>query len=81
MQATVKPEDPSLVEISRHAVTDDGVHWIEIDISGWDDVRKTNKRTLIFEGREYGWSCWNSDRMVSVFKSPAPQRFATIKGK
>lgn len=58
-------------------VTDKGQHdgrwWLEIAIpNGWDDVKKHTKKILEYQGREYGWSCWNSDRMVSVFVSPPP---------
>lgn len=52
----------------------EGIHWIEIPISGWDEVKTHTKKILEFNGREYGWSCWNSDRMVSVFRSPALKR-------
>jgi hypothetical protein len=48
----------------------DGVWWLYVKITGWDDVKKHCRKTFDYEGRTYGWSCWDSDRMVSVFRSP-----------
>ena len=66
------------IHIQRHSVTGE-LHWLEIQVTDWDDVKKLNRKILKFEGREYGWSCWNSDRMVSVFRSPPFNGFASIK--
>ena len=57
----------------------DGYHWLEISVTGWDDVKTHTKKILEYQGREYGWSCWNSDRMVSVFRSPAPRSYGEWK--
>ena len=78
MMAEVKRESGILIK-NHHKSGNE--YWMELEITGWDDVAKHNKHVLMFEGREYGWSCWNSDRMVSVFKSPLPshRQFATVK--
>jgi hypothetical protein len=65
----VTPPYSEELEITRAAECD-GVHFIETPVSGWDDVKPHARKLLSFEGRTYGWSCWNSDRMVSVFRSP-----------
>lgn len=69
MNATVIPNE---IPIHRHSTDEQGVGWLEIQIEDWDDVKRTNRKVLEFEGRRYTWSCWNSDRMVSVFKTGLP---------
>ena len=48
----------------------DNLHWLELKVDDWDGVRENARDILLFDGREYGWSCWNSDRLVSIFRSP-----------
>lgn len=56
--------------IQHACTTPDGLHWLEIPVTGWDEVKHHAKKIISFDGRDYGWSCWNSDRMVSVFRNP-----------
>jgi hypothetical protein len=35
---------------------------------GWDDVKPLVGRVLVIEGVPYGYTGWNSDRMVAYFK-------------
>ena len=77
--ATVVPAPPDAIEVDSHCNTGDGLYWLELKVADWDDVRKHNKDILLFQGRQYGWSCWNSDRLVSVFRSPPfPKQYATV---
>ena len=80
--ATIIPAPKDAIEVNSHCQMENGTYWLELKVSDWDDVKKHNKDTLLFQGREYGWSCWNSDRMVSVFRSPPfPKQYATVKRK
>ena len=59
--------------IQSTATTEGGVHWLEVKLdNGWDDAKRHAKMVLEFEGRLYCWSCWNSDRNVSVFRTGLP---------
>lgn len=50
-----------------------GVRWLTVGApSGWDDVRPLTSRVLEFEGRQYGFTGWNSDRNVAYFRTGAP---------
>lgn len=47
----------------------EGVEYLTFDIpNGWDDVKKVCKKVLVFEGKRFTFSCWNSDRMECVFR-------------
>jgi hypothetical protein len=64
------------VAIARHVVDPvDNSEWLYFDIpNGWDDVKKVCKKALLFEGRKFYFSCWNSDRMECVFRRFENQR-------
>lgn len=58
MKATISSKEISV----RHSVRPDvRREFLEIDISGWDDVKKLTKKVLKFEGRSFVFSGWNSD--------------------
>jgi hypothetical protein len=38
--------------------------------NGWDDVKKVHKKVLVFEGRKFTFSAWNSDRNECYFFRP-----------
>jgi hypothetical protein len=43
--------------------------WLTVDVpNGWDDVRKICKKILQFEGRNYAFRGWNSDRNEAFFR-------------
>lgn len=53
----------------RHRRYGDGSEWITFDIpNGWDDVKKVCKKVLVYEGKRFTFSCWNSDRMECIFR-------------
>jgi len=45
--------------------------------NGWDDVKKLTNKVLLYDGKTFVWSGWNSDRNVSFFKIDN-RKFATI---
>lgn len=75
MNATIVPNE---IPILRYHTDEEGIGWLYIKVEdadgdgGWKDVKRTNEKVLEFEGRKYVWSCWNSDRMESVFKTSQP---------
>ena len=75
MKATIVPDE---IPVLRHHTDSGGTGWLYLQIEskdgdgGWADVRRFNRKVLEFEGRKYTWSCWNSDSMVSVFKTGQP---------
>lgn len=49
-----------------------GGNTIQVDCpNGWDDVNKLRAKVLEFDGRNYCFTGWNSDRNVAFFKSGA----------
>ena len=38
--------------------------------NGWDDVKKVHKKVLVFEGRKFTFSGWNSDTNECYFFRP-----------
>lgn len=69
-RARIVPE--SLAVLSAD-VDPSGVRWLTVGVpNGWDDVRPLTGRVLSFEGREYGFTGWNSDRNVAYFRTGAP---------
>lgn len=52
----------------RHSVRPDvGREFLSFDITGWDDVKPLTKKVLLFDGRKFIFSCWNSDRNECIF--------------
>lgn len=64
--ATVQEE---LIPVRHTIREDDGSHWLQIDIpNGWDDVKRLTKKVLTYQGRNYTYMSWNSDRLTASFK-------------
>ena len=64
MNATIVPNEISV----RHSVRPDvGREFLSFPISGWDDVKPLTKKVLLFDGRKFIFSCWNSDRNECIF--------------
>ena len=65
MNATVVPNEIPV----RHAVRlDVGREFITFDVpNGWEDVKKVSKKVLLFDGRKFVFSCWNSDSNYCCF--------------
>ena len=59
----------------------DGFWWIEVPTpNDWDDAKNLPK-LLNFDGRRYGWSCYNSDRHVAIYSDRWAGRYAApVKG-
>lgn len=54
----------------RHSVSpEDSCEFLEIDIEGWDDVKKICKKVLEFNGKKFTFSAWNSDSNKAYFRS------------
>jgi hypothetical protein len=50
---------------------DVGRDYLNIDCpNGWDDVKKICKKVLIYEGRRFVFTGWNSDRNDCFFVAP-----------
>jgi len=53
-------------------------YYLTIDCpAGWDDVKKISRKVLAYEGRNYTFTGWCSDRNVAFFRDGAA--FATVK--
>lgn len=61
--------------VVRHSMVD-GVSYLAVSIGGWDEVRKLQNKTLVFNGVNHGFSAWNSDKNEAYFRSN--QKFAKI---
>lgn len=62
MTATVSPTEIPVT----HTVSGDR-EFIKFSITGWDDVKPLTKKVLVFDGRKFVFSCWNSDDLYCVF--------------
>jgi hypothetical protein len=48
-----------------------GREFLTVDCpEGWDDVKKICKKVLLFEGRKFTFTGWNSDRNQAFFAGP-----------
>jgi hypothetical protein len=59
-------------EISvRHSIRPDvRREFLEIDVDGWDEVKKLTKKVLKFDGKDFVFSGWNSDSNHCYFFRP-----------
>jgi hypothetical protein len=68
MKATVSLDEVPVQYSSR---PDIGRDYLTIDCpAGWDDVKKICKKVLIYEGRRFTFTGWNSDRNECFFCAP-----------
>ena len=69
----------------RHSIHSDvDREFLTLDVpNGWDDVKKICKRVLTFNGRDFTFSGWNSDRNECFFYrllgDNRPVQFATFR--
>ena len=58
--------------VTRHSVDQESRReYIEIAVPNlWDDVKQIHHRVLMFDGREFTFSGWNSDTARSYFVRP-----------
>ncbi|RTL00393.1 MAG: hypothetical protein EKK57_07270 [Proteobacteria bacterium] len=69
-------------KVVRHTVRKDiNREFISFDIEGWDEVSKLSKKVLTFQGRDFAFTGWNSDRNEIYFSRPLSQNIlvATVK--
>ena len=68
MKATVSLDEVPVRYSSRPDV---GRDYLTIDCpAGWDDVKKICKKVLVYEGRRFTFTGWNSDRNECFFVAP-----------
>jgi len=77
MKATIVPNE---IEV-RHSVRPDvGREFLTFDVpNGWDDVKKICKKVLLFDGRKFTFSGWNSDGNYCCFFRPLAGEPQTAK--
>ena len=68
MNAKISPDEFPVI----HRVHPDiGLEYIQFDVpNGWDDVKKVCKKALVYDGRKFGFSCWDSDKLICLFRRP-----------
>ena len=64
MTATISP---NVIQVEHSICEPVNREFLKFPISGWDEVKKLTKKVLIFEGRKFIFSCWNSDDNYCVF--------------
>ena len=48
-----------------------GREFLTVDCpEGWDDVKKIKNKVLLFDGRKFTFTGWNSDRNEAFFACP-----------
>ena len=65
MNATILPNE---IPVRYNVREDVQREFLTIDVpNGWDDVKKICKKVLLFDGRKFTFSGWNSDRNECYF--------------
>jgi hypothetical protein len=64
MNATIAPNEIAVTHTVRPEV---GREFLSFPITGWDEVKKLTKKVLVYDGRKFVFSCWNSDEMYCCF--------------
>lgn len=56
----------------QHSVREDvGREFLSLDVpNGWDDVKKLTNKVLIFAGKRFTFTGWNSDDNQCYFAKP-----------
>jgi len=74
MSATIQKNQIAV----KSNVREDGSNWLTVDVpNGWDSCKKIVNKVLNFNGRNYTWRGWNSDRNEAFFREN--DEIATIK--
>jgi hypothetical protein len=77
MKATIALEE---IPVRHNVRTDVELEFLTIDCpNDWDDVKKISKKALLFDGRRFTFSGWNSDRHECYFSAPLGGSRATAK--
>ena len=65
MKATFALKD---IVVSHTVRPDVRREFLTIDVpNGWDDVKKVTQKILVFDGRKFAYTGWNSDRNEAFF--------------
>ena len=72
MNATIVPDALVLDSCYDYA----GVGYAEVKITGWEEVKRL-PQVIEFNGRRYGYSAWNSDRLVAYYRTDRAIAYAT----
>lgn len=81
MNATIAQNE---IPVSHSVRPDVGREYLTIDVpNGWDDVKKISKKVLVFDGRKFTFTGWNSDTLKCYFCRPLVGEIqtATIKNR
>jgi hypothetical protein len=67
-KATIMPNEIPVFHSVRPSV---GREFLTVDCpEGWDDVQKLTNKVLLFDGRKFTFTGWNSDRNEAFFVCP-----------
>ena len=62
----------------KHNTREDGSNWLTVEVpNGWDDCKEIVNKVLQFNGLNYTWRGWNSDRNEAFFREN--NQTATVK--
>ena len=60
--------DANKIPVVHSVHVDVNREFLQIDVpNGWNDVKKISARVLTYDGRDFTFSGWNSDRNVAYF--------------
>ena len=76
MTATISKDE---IKVEHSIRPDVGREFLSIDIEGWDDVKKLTKKVLLFEGKKFTFTGWNSDDNKCYFAKPIGQDVVVAK--
>lgn len=79
MKATIASNEIAVTYSERPEV---GRDFLKFDVpNGWSDIRKLHKKVLIYNGRRFTFSGWDSDTLKCYFVAPhqSGQVVATIE--
>lgn len=80
MKAIILPNEIAVVHSVRPDIQRE---FLKFSVEGWDEVKKLNKKVLLFDGRRFTFTAWNSDTNECYFVrylNDTPT-FATILSK
>jgi hypothetical protein len=68
MKAQILPNEIPVLHSYRACI---GREFLTVQCpEGWDDVKKIKNKVLLFEGRKFTYTGWNSDRNEAFFTGP-----------
>ena len=76
MTATIAPDE---IKVEYFIRPDIGREFLSFDIEGWDDVKKIHKKVLVYEGKKFTFTGWNSDDNKCYFAKPINGEAVTAK--